>query len=227
VSALPKLLTVFVLCAIGMFSLIGIPFVALYIYLVFFRQAVRIRAGMEKCRAIMMIGEKVSVATKQLRIHALLHRRRIAIVTDSRFVRLDRGLFGGYDMVDFQWKDLRDATITENFLPNIFGSDVSFRLSSGELVHITGLKAVTASKVYAFAQRQEQAWEEKRRIRKNEDVRAASGGIYLNGTGGGVPGGGQSTDVASELRNAKQMLDEKLISDAEFEEIKSRLLSRL
>ncbi|NTF16816.1 hypothetical protein G6L37_00055 [Agrobacterium rubi] len=225
-SAIPSLLMILLVSVIGIVSIIGIPFVFLYLLLIFRGQEARLRKALEKCRAVMMSNEKAATATPQLRIHALTHRRRIAVVTDSRFVRLDRGIFGGYEMTDFQWKDLRNATIKENFLPGVFGSDVWFELLDGRHVGINGLKADIASKVYAFSQRQEQSWEEKRRVRSNEDVRAAAGGIYLN-SAGGATSSTEGGDVTNELRQAKQMLDEKLISDAEYEEIKSRILSRL
>ena len=226
-SAIPKLLIVVLLCCLSVASVVGIPVVAIYLFLVFHGQAARLKGAMDKCRAVMMKGEKVFTATPQLRIHAVMHRRRISVVTDSRFVRLDLGIFGGYEMVDFQWKDLRNASITENFLPGVFGADLTFELMDGRHVAVTGLKAGIAAKIYAVAQRQEQSWEEKRRVRGNEDVRAAAGGVYLNAPGGGASGSRSGTDISAELRQARQMLDEKLISDAEFEEIKSRILSRV
>lgn len=228
-SAIPNLLTVLLLSILGTVSVVGIPFVAIYLFLLLNGRQARLKTALEKCRSVMMSDEKAVVATPQLRIHALTHRRRVAVITDSRFVRLDRGLFGGYNMTDFQWKDLQNATIRENFLPGIFGSDIRLELMDGRIVGVNGLKADIAARIYSFAQRQEQSWEEKRRVRSNEDVRAAAGGIYLNAPGGGgtSSGGGSSGDITSELRQAKQMLDEKLISDAEFEEIKSRILSRL
>ena len=88
-----------------------------------------------------------------------------------------------------------------------------------------------ARKIYTYAQAQEQAWREKNRIREIEELRAKSGGITLNGSGGPVgapaaaPAGAE--DMTKKLKEAKELLDGGAISDAEFETIKARLFNTM
>ena len=80
--------------------------------------------------------------------------------------------------------------------------------------------------MYRVAQQQEVAWEEKRRVRAMEETRAAAGGIMLN-AGQSAPDQQQSvSSISDEIMRFKQMLDDGIISDAEFQEMKSKLLSR-
>jgi hypothetical protein len=73
-------------------------------------------------------------------------------------------------------------------------------------------------------------WREKRRIRELEELRAKSGGVQI-GTGQSTyPGAdvaGAESEPAGRLRQAREMLDAKLISDSEFESIKAKIVSGL
>jgi hypothetical protein len=65
-------------------------------------------------------------------------------------------------------------------------------------------------------------------VRDLDELRAESGGVQI----GAVPGGGSAaaattTDPAERLRRAKEMLDQGLISDAEYEAIKARVVDAL
>ena len=79
--------------------------------------------------------------------------------------------------------------------------------------------------MYAKAQYEEQAWEEKRRVRGLEETRAASGGVMIGGGDGMGPGGGADRMV-EEIRKAKELLDSGAVSDAEFQEMKAKILGR-
>jgi hypothetical protein len=97
------------------------------------------------------------------------------------------------------------------------------------------LRKDQAQAMYRICQQHDQVWREKRRIRELEELRAKSGGVQI---GGGQLGGGQSaysgadaagaeSEPARRLRQAREMLDAKLISDSEFESIKARIVSGL
>ena len=76
----------------------------------------------------------------------------------------------------------------------------------------------------AKAQYEEQAWEEKRRVRGLEETRAASGGVSI---GAMDRAGGVSGDrMVEEIRKAKELLDSGAVSDAEFQEMKAKILGR-
>ena len=84
-----------------------------------------------------------------------------------------------------------------------------------------------AEKIYRLAQAQDQSWREKRRIRELEELRAKSGGVTIGTNPGIQQTGNASEDAAAKLQQAKQMLDNKLITDSEFESINARIISGL
>jgi hypothetical protein len=135
-------------------------------------------------------------------------------------------------MKDYQWKDLHDANLSENMLPKLFGSRLSFAIRrEGEgavedRLAIDGIEGRLASRIYTTAQDQEQAWEEKRRIRTMEEARAVSGGITLGGYPSTAGPGNTGGSALEELEKAKKLLDAGAISDAEYNEIKAKILSR-
>ena len=56
-------------------------------------------------------------------------------------------------------------------------------------------------------------------------MRARSGGVTIGTNAGNQQTGNASEDAAAKLQQAKQMLDNKLITDSEFESIKARIIS--
>jgi hypothetical protein len=85
-----------------------------------------------------------------------------------------------------------------------------------------GLRKDQAQGVYRMCQGQDQAWREKRRVRELEELRARSGGIQVSSGGGG---GAAQSDAVRRLQEAKQMLDQRLITDSEYEAIKAKIVS--
>ena len=66
-------------------------------------------------------------------------------------------------------------------------------------------------------------------VRAIEETRAAAGGVYVN-TGPTPSEDRQGTDNASlveQLTKLKQLLDNGVISDAEFQEMKSKIIARV
>jgi hypothetical protein len=59
-----------------------------------------------------------------------------------------------------------------------------------------------------------------------EEARASSGGISLGGYPGNGGAAAAGTSTLEELERAKKLLDSGVISDVEFNEIKSKILSR-
>ena len=85
-----------------------------------------------------------------------------------------------------------------------------------------------ARAIYCNAQAQEHAWEEKRRVRAIEETRAAAGGVYVNTPAHIAPETPKKEPVSlvQELNSLKQLLDGGVISDAEFQEMKSKIIAR-
>ena len=206
---------------------------AIYYFLVFKDSKQRSRKAMEKLDGTLMKDEKIIHKGIDKRPFALFSRRSVFAVTNSRIINLQRGLIGGYTMRDYQWKDLKDVNISENVLPDICGSTLTFTFSQFPWIMVyPDLK--TASDIYKVAQLQEQAWEEKRRIREMEETRAQAGGISIGNTATPSPTGSTSnnnksistSDIADELLKIKELLDKGILSDVEFQEMKSKILSR-
>jgi hypothetical protein len=214
--------------AIAVVAGLGLVYWALVIRGVEAREA----KAVEKLASTLMTNEQKLADGIQLRLCALTSRRLLVAATTSRVILIERPLLGGFTMRDYQWKDLHDATLAENLLPNLFGSRLSFAIRrDGQeqvegVVVADGLDGRVASRLYTAAQEQEQAWEEKRRVRTMEEARASSGGITLGGYPGAGGAGAAGVSTLDELERAKKLLDSGVISDVEFNEIKSKILSR-
>ena len=214
-------------------SILLVVILPIYYFLVFKDSKQRSRKAMEKLDGTLMKDENILHKGIDKRPFALFSRRSVFAVTNSRIINLQRGLIGGYKMRDYQWKDLEDAKISENVLPKICGSTLTFTFSQFPSIMVyPDLK--TASDIYKVAQLQEQAWEEKRRIREMEETRAQAGGISIGNTATPSPTGSTSnydksmstSDIVDELLKIKELLDKGILSDVEFQEMKSKILSR-
>jgi hypothetical protein len=186
--------------------------------------------ALDHLNSVLVTGETLTAWTVQRRLFALTHRRILIAATSGRFIKIKRGLLGGYEMTDFRWQDLGDARIkvgifgADIFVKIFTSSDLAISGDSGQELILNGFRKEGTEQIYRLAQAQDQAWREKRRIRELEELRAKSGGITL----GNNPGTQQTNtpeDAVSKLQQAKQMLDSKLITDSEYESIKARLIS--
>ena len=194
----------------------------------------RLLAALAQLKGVLVPGETLEAYAIQRRIFALTKRRVIIAATSGRFIILLRGFFGGYTPVDLRWQDIEDAHLKVG----IIGADITLRamrredLASANLAGGTffapGLRKDQAQQVYRVCQAQSQSWREKRRIRDLDELRAKSGGIQF-GSGAGGPGmvGRDDGDPGARLHRAKEMLTEGLITDAEYESIKAKIVDRL
>ncbi|WP_374572772.1 SHOCT domain-containing protein [Phenylobacterium sp.] len=177
----------------------------------------------------LMPGEAQIAVGIQLRAFALFRRRAVAAITNSRVIIVRRGLLGGFKMGDIQWKDLKDVTIEENVLASLCGSNLNFAhlTYTNQLMAVDGLPSDIAAKMYSHAQSEEQQWEEKRRVRAMEEHRAAAGGVVVHTQPQQAerPAPAARSRLLSEIQEAKKLLDDGVISDAEFQEMKSKILA--
>jgi len=214
-------------------SLLLVIILPIYYFFVFKDAKKRSRIAMDKLDNTLMKDEAIIHKGIDKRPYAMFSIRSVFAVTNSRIINLRRGLLGGYEMRDYQWKDLKDAQISENVLPDICGSTLTFTFFHSPWI-IVYPELKTASEIYKVAQLQEQAWEEKRRIRDMEETRAQAGGISIGNTAAPSPTGLSSSnnksmstsDIADELIKIKDLLDKGILSDVEFQEMKSKILSR-
>jgi PH (Pleckstrin Homology) domain-containing protein len=188
-----------------------------------------LRPALAKLESILVKDEVVEAWAAQRRWFALTHRRLIVAATNNRLIALRRGLIGGFEYSDLRWQDLKEAHVSVGILGATLrlltesSSDLASAQSPNRNLAYAGLDPDQAQAVYRICQAQDQAWREKRRIREMEELRARSGGVQIMGGPAGALGGA-SGDAMQRLEQARQMLAAKVISDAEYEAIKARVL---
>jgi hypothetical protein len=195
----------------------------------------RLARALEQLKSLLVPGEAIEAYAAQRRLFALNHRRTLVAATTGRLIGMRRGLFGGFYPTSVRWQDLKEARVEVGALGAsltvlFFGSPDLAIAGKESGVTFTGLQKNQAEAVYRMCQAQDQAWREKRRVRELEELRARSGGIQLGTSGGGASvgaAGGAQDDTVARLERAKAMLDKGLISDAEFEALKARIVNTL
>jgi hypothetical protein len=188
---------------------------------------------LEHLRSILIPAESLEAWAVQHRLYALTHRRVLIAATSGRLIMLTRHLISGFDVTDIRWQDLEEVTLrvgifaAELAITAGRASDLASQGASGSRrLNFTGLRKDQAQAVYRICQAQDQAWREKRRVRELEELRARSGGIQVSPSQVAASGGpGGSSDAMRRLQEAKQMLDQKLITDAEYEAIKAKIFA--
>jgi Bacterial PH domain len=189
--------------------------------------------ALEHLNSVLVTGETLEAWAIQRRLFALMNRRILIAATSGRFIKISRGLFGGFEMTDFRWQDIGDAKIKvgifgADIFMKIFGTaDLAISKDSNQVLVLSGFRKEQAEQIYRLAQAQDQSWREKRRIRELEELRAKSGGITIGSNTGSQQPGNTSTDASAKLQQAKEMLEKKLITDSEYESIKARIISGL
>jgi hypothetical protein len=192
-------------------------------------------AGLERpfaqLHSVLIPGEMLESWAIQMRLFALLHRRLLIAATSGRLIVLSRKLLGGFDVTTIRWQDLEEVTLHVGMLSADLAvragkaTDLASLGSAGaQRVEFRGLRRDQAQAVYRVCQSQDQAWREKRRVRELEELRARSGGIQVS-PGTLAAGAGGESDAVRRLQEAKQLLDAHLISDAEYEAIKAKIIS--
>ncbi len=192
--------------------------------------------GLDAVRSLLIPGERLESHAIQRRLFALLHRRLVVGATSGRLIAVQRGLISGFTIQDIRWQDLHDAQLEVGVFGATLtisadqGSDLAGGEGTSRIFRFAGLRKDQAQEVYRACQFQAQAWREKRRGRELEELRAKSGGVHLGGGVPGLPGGGGEDAPRSpqaRLQRAKEMLDQGLLTDAEYEQVKARILGEL
>jgi hypothetical protein len=209
-----------------------------------------LEAALALLRGLLTAGETLEAWAVQHRLFALTHRRACIAATSGRFITLNRRLLGGYESADIRWQDLKETRISAGILAADLtlvaqsSSDLNIGSEVNRVWTFAGLRKDQAQGMYRICQQHDQVWREKRRIRELEELRAKSGGVqigsgqnsYAGADGAGAPGATASSpgtpaaaesEPARRLRQAREMLDAKLISDSEFESIKAKIVSSL
>jgi hypothetical protein len=190
--------------------------------------------GLDAVQSLLIPGERLECHAIQHRLFALTHRRLVVGATSGRLIAVQRGLISGFTAQDIRWQDLRDAQLQVG----IFGATLTVTADPGEdlagahgntrALRFGGLRKEEAKEVYRACQAQEQAWREKRRVRELEEMRAKSGGVHLGAMPGSVATGEEAArSPQARLQRAREMLEDGLLTDAEYEQVKARILGEL
>jgi hypothetical protein len=186
-------------------------------------------------KGLLTAGETLEAWAVQHRLYALTHRRVCIAATSGRFISLNRRLLGGYESADIRWQDLKEPRISAGILAADLtvvaqtSADLNIGSEVDRVWTFTGLRKDQAQSMYRICQQQNQVWREKRRIRELEELRAKSGAVQI-GAQSAYAGSGAAaaeSEPTRRLRQAREMLDAKLISDSEFESIKAKIVSGL
>lgn len=193
-------------------------------------------AALATLQGLLTSGETLEAWAAQRRIYALTHRRVCIAATSGRFISLQRRLFGGYDSADIRWQDLKEARISAGIIAADLtlvaqsSADLNIGAEVNRILSFEGLNKDQAQAMYRICQQHDQVWREKRRVRELEELRAKSGGVQISAASAGYSGtdaAGAESEPTRRLRQAREMLDAKLISDSEFESIKAKIVSGL
>jgi hypothetical protein len=193
-------------------------------------------AALATLQGLLTSGETLEAWAAQRRIYALTHRRALIAATSGRFISLKRRLIGGYDSADIRWQDLKETRISAGIIAADLiviaqsSSDLNIGAEVNRVWSFEGLRKDQAQAMYRICQQHDQVWREKRRVRELEELRAKSGGVQISGAQpgyGGSDAAGSESDPARRLRQAREMLEAKLITDSEFESIKAKIVSGL
>jgi hypothetical protein len=151
---------------------------------------------------------------------ALSMKKDAVVATSNRVICYKPGMLGRVAFEDFAWQDVKDAKIAQGFLATTF----TVETVNGQRSMLGGLDKDQAKRLYGICQQMEQEWREKRRIREMEEARARAGGVYMP-----APAAAAATaeDPVAKLAKAKQMLDQGLISEAEYESLKAKVLASM
>jgi hypothetical protein len=194
--------------------------------------------ALDVLRGLLTTDETLEAWAMQHRLFALTHRRVCIAATSGRFISLTRRLLGGYDSADIRWQDLKETHIRAGILAADLtliaqsSSDLNIGSEVNRVWTFQGLRKDQAQAIYRICQQHDQVWREKRRVRELEELRAKSGGVHFgnnptSSAGAGADAAGGESEPVRRLRQAREMLDAKLISDSEFESIKAKIVSGL
>src|SRR5664279_4386147 len=117
--------------------------------------------ALDHLNSVLVSGETIDAWAIQRRLFAITKRRILIAATSGRFIKISRGLFGGFDMADFRWQDLGDAKIKvgifgADIFMKIFGStDLAISEDSKQVLVLPGFRKEHAEQIYRLAQSQD------------------------------------------------------------------------
>ena len=174
----------------------------------------------EGVRSILTANEEILYVVLQ-NATALSTAKDSVVVTNNRLIFYRPSVLGRVDFADFFWEDVKNVSMKEGML----SAEVDVELTDGRVERGSNLAKSQVRRLYAIAQQKEQEWREKRRIRDLEEARARSGGIHMPMPSMPSASAAPAEDPVQKLAKAKAMLDQGLISEAEYETLKAKIIA--
>ncbi len=146
-------------------------------------------------------------------------------LTNKRVIFCRPKNFGlSMEFKDHQWKDVVDIHMKENML----GADFSIKTAKGN-DEMDYLPKDQARKLYQFGQAKEEEARDYRRQRDLEDKRAAAGGGITVNAGAATPAAPvapATDDPMEKLKKLKMMLENELVTQAEYDERRATIMAQ-
>lgn len=173
----------------------------------------------QEVSAILTPDEEILYIALQGR--AAVGKKDAVVATTHRVMAYRPGMFGKINIKDFQWVDVKDISMSQGWM----GGEITITPVAGPAERVSPLDKDQTKRFYGLAQQQEQEWREKRRVNQMEEDRARSGGFYMPQAQAPVPAPAQAEDPMAKLAKAKAMLEQGLIEQSEYDELKQRILN--
>jgi len=177
-----------------------------------------------KVNGLLTSGEQVEYIAVQKKPAINLSPDCIALTNKRIIFCRPKNLGLSMDFQDYSWKDILDCHMKEG----IIGATFSMKTIKGTMNMLDYLPKAQARKLYQFAQEKEEEMIIYRREHDLENKRAiAGGGIIVNA---GTPisqNVEQKEDLLETLQKLKKLLDSEIISQTEFDNKKTEILSKM
>ncbi len=179
-----------------------------------------------KIRELLTKDEEIEYIAVQKKLVANFSPDAV-VLTNRRFIIVRPKLLG-MTFSDLPWREVHDVHMSEQVLT----ATITCRSTQGAVVAVDSLPKKQARRVYSYAQQVEEQAYEKRQQVELEKLRASAGGVVVHApaaTSAAPQPQPMSTadDPVQILAKLKQLLDAELVTQAEFDQKKAEILSRM
>lgn len=184
----------------------------------------------EAVNSLMGRGEYPVHMLVQDRLRALSIHPSALVLTNRRIMVVRRTMMA-QSFLDMSWSDANDAHLVESWR----GATFAVQSIKGQILEIDALPVDLARPAYAFAQRAEELAAEWRRNRRMEEERARARGVSVSDllpptqplSSSPAPTSGSGDEIEQGLARLMSLKEKGLISEDEYAQKRSELLSRL
>lgn len=157
-------------------------------------------------------------------------RKDAMIATDRRLLRYRPAMMGKFNLDDWPWNKVEEVRVNQGMMT----SEFRFKLINGAIGTMGNLDKEQTRKLYAICQTKVHEWHEIRRQRQMEEDRARAGGVTVQTAFTppmpqpvATPLPAPTEDPVARLAKAKALLDQGLISQEEYDELKAKIVASI